>query len=212
MDPGPNYRSNNKIKSSVKHQDILSKLDFCMQSHVLRFPAILGPENNPLLTKQQLYNHNIPYYACTRFSCMHKILVHAQHSLCMHHTLVHAQHSGACTTLLFMRNTLVHAQDSFLCMHKNLVLAQESCACARILSFWYIFTTFGFLFDSHILTREPSRMVREGLRSILDLDPLNKCVFQYICLELLGIGIAYNCLLSIGLPIGLPIGLCTHWV
>jgi len=55
-------------------------------------------------------------------------------------------------------------------------------------------------------------MVREGLRSILDLDPLNKCVFQYICLELLGIGIAYNCLLSIGLPIGLPIGLCTHWV
>jgi len=139
-----------------------------MQSHVSRFPVILGPENSPLLTKQQLYIHNIPYYTCTRFLCMHKILVHAQHSLCMHNTLVHAQHSGACTTLLFMRNTLVHAP--FLCMHKNLVHAQESCACARISSFWYVSTTFWFLFDSHshILTRDPSTMVREGLRSILD--------------------------------------------
>ena len=87
---------------------------------------------------------------CTRFLCMHKILVHAQHSC-------------ACTTLLCMHNALVHALEEpgtkvgtqqksagsgpgrllFLgpglgplplqCMHKSVVHAQERCACTRIL-------------------------------------------------------------------------------
>ena len=61
-----------------------------------------------------------------------------------------------------------------------------------------------FFFDSHILTRDPSRMVREGLRSII--DPLNKYVVHIVFKKVLGIGIANYCLLPIGLPIGLPVG------
>ena len=56
----------------------------------------------------KIYKHNTPYYACTRFLCMHKILVCAQQ-------LVHAQHSCACTRFLCMHNTLVHAQHSCAC-------------------------------------------------------------------------------------------------
>ena len=59
-------------------------------------------------------------------------------------------------------------------------------------------------FDFHILTQDPSRMVREGLWSIL--DPLKASFSPYIVLNILGIGIAYYCLLPIELPIGLPIG------
>ena len=76
--------------------------------------------------------------------------------LCMHKILVHAQHSCACTTLLCLHNTLVQksargpargrrffwvlalgpgpssACTRVLCMHKNVVHAQECCACTRI--------------------------------------------------------------------------------
>ena len=77
-----------------------------------------------------------------------------------HKILVHAQDSCACTTLL--------------CMHNILVPAQESCACTR---FWHVLTNCWLSVDSHILTRDPSRMVREGLRSIL--DPLKNSCFPY---------------------------------
>ena len=85
------------------------------------------------------------YCACTRFLCMHKIPVHAQHSLCMHNTLVHAQEPGlgpeegagpgpgtgpalclgprpgscACTRVLCMHKECC-ACTRILCMHKNL--------------------------------------------------------------------------------------------
>ena len=62
---------------------------------------------------------------CTRFLCMHKILVHAQHSC-------------ACTTLLCMHwrgqgprlgpkkeQPRVCACTGILCMHKNLVICDE---------------------------------------------------------------------------------------
>ena len=63
----------------------------------------------------------------------------------MHKILVHAQDSCACTTLLCMHNTLVHALEgpgtkagtqnktAAQCMHKSVVHAQEWCACTRIL-------------------------------------------------------------------------------
>ena len=100
-----------------------------------------------------LYDTMILLYdsiACTGFLCMHKILVHAQHScacttiLCMH---LRGQGPSpgpkekrrpgpccACTRVLCMHKNLVHAQEScactgLLCMHKNLVHAQDSCAC-----------------------------------------------------------------------------------
>ena len=49
------------------------------------------------------------------------------------------------------------------------------------------------------LTRDPSRDVRMGLKSLLD----SLICFPYIKIKILGIGIAYYCLLPIGLPIGL---------
>ena len=91
------------------------------------------------------------YCACTRFLCMHKILVHAQHSC-------------ACTTLFCLhwrgqgpspgpKNSSCPGPDPrllfgwvpalgpgpssactrVLCMHKSVVHAQASCACTRIL-------------------------------------------------------------------------------
>ena len=42
-----------------------------------------------------------------------------------------------------------------------------------------------------------------GLRSIL--DPVKNSFSLYIEIQILGIGIAYYCLLPIGLPIGLPV-------
>ena len=102
--------------------------------------------------------------ACTRFLCMHEILVHAQHScacttlLCMHWrgqgprpgpnkkaaapgpdprllfcwvpALVPGPYS-ACTRVLCMYTSVVHAREScactrILCMHKKLEHAQES--------------------------------------------------------------------------------------
>ena len=81
------------------------------------------------------------YYICinifTRFLCMHKILVHAQHS-CAVPGLGPAQ-------LPFWVPGLVHgpwlgpwplgpsACTRVLCMHKSVVHAQESCACTRSL-------------------------------------------------------------------------------
>ena len=71
--------------------------------------------------------------------------------LCMHKILVHAQHSCACTTLLCMhwrrdpKRTLGVRPGPALflgpglgpwplqCMHKRVVHAQECCACTRIL-------------------------------------------------------------------------------
>ena len=89
---------------------------------------------------------------------------------------------------------LVHSQR-VLCMHKNLVHAQESCACTRILTFSIFLTTFWLLFDSHILAQDRSRMVREGLRSIL--DPLNNYVFHIFFLYwLLVLPIIAYCLLD----------------
>ena len=66
--------------------------------------------------------------AClSRFLCMHKILVHAQH-------FVHAQ-----GRLFFCWvPALVPGPNSactrVLCMHKSVVHARESCACTRILT------------------------------------------------------------------------------
>ena len=74
--------------------------------------------------------------------------------LCMHKILVHAQHSCACTTLLCMhwrgqgprpgpkKSAVGRARDQgpssactrVLCMHKSGVHAQESCACTRTLT------------------------------------------------------------------------------
>ena len=62
----------------------------------------------------EMFQSNMYYYvrikkvycACTRFLCMHKILVHAQHScactrvLCIHKSVAHAQN-------------IVHAQESY---------------------------------------------------------------------------------------------------
>ena len=65
--------------------------------------------------------------------------------------------------------------------------------------FW---TGFWFCFDSHILTQDPSRVVREGLRSIL--DPLNKGNCPYIetnCWVLVLPINVYYCILD-------PIGQC----
>ena len=53
-----------------------------------------------------LFTHNTQYYTCTRFLCMHKILLHAQ-DFC------------ACTTLLRMHKTLVHAQESCACIRMS---------------------------------------------------------------------------------------------
>ena len=117
----------------------------------------------------------------------------------MHRILVHAHDSCACTRLLCMHKTPVHAQDSrFLCMRKILVHAEDSCACTRILTLCNLSTNI-LLFDSHILTRDPSRMVREGLRSLL--DPLKNCC-SHDFEKILGIGIAYCPCYSLVDPIG----------
>ena len=65
-------------------------------------------------------------------------------------------------------------------MHKILVHAQDSCACARILCMHKSLSTVVLLFVlySDILTWDPSRVVWEGLRSIL--DPLKDCFVPYI--------------------------------
>ena len=47
--------------------------------------------------------------------------------------LVRAKESCACTGILCMHKTLVHAQERFLCMDENLLHAQDSCAYTRIL-------------------------------------------------------------------------------
>ena len=83
--------------------------------------------------------------ACTRFLCMHKILVHAQHSLCMHNILVHAL-EGPGTKAGTQKKAAAPGRTCgcfvlgpglglwpLQCMHKSVVHAQESCACARIL-------------------------------------------------------------------------------
>ena len=100
---------------------------------------------------------NIHYYVRIK-----GYIVHAQ-EFCLHKILVHAQGSCACTTLLGMQNTLVHALEGpgtkagtqqkalgvrpgpafvlgpglgpwpLQCMHKRVVHAQECCACTRIL-------------------------------------------------------------------------------
>ena len=86
----------------------------------------------------------------------------------------------------------VYACTRILCMHKNLNIL--TCCDKHLI-----------LLDSHILTRDPSRMVREGLRSIL--GPLNNIsshtFFKYWVLVLL---IMAYCLLPFGLPLGLSIG------
>ena len=56
----------------------------------------------------------------------------------MHKILVHAQDSCACTTLLCMHNTLVHALEGPGTKARTQKIAggQESCACTRILAFY----------------------------------------------------------------------------
>ena len=80
------------------------------------------------------------------FACQHSCAF-----MCMHKILVHAQHSCACTTLSCMhwrgagpkkqaaapRRTLFFGPGLgpwlLQCMHKGVVHAQECCACTRIL-------------------------------------------------------------------------------
>ena len=84
----------------------------------------------------------------SRFLCMQKILVHAQHSLCMHNTLVHAlegpgikagtqkkRWGSGLGQRFFWVPALVpgpfSARTRVLCMHKSVVHAQECSACTK---------------------------------------------------------------------------------
>ena len=110
-----------------------------------------------------MFQSNIYYHVRTKGYIVSTQELGLHKRLCMHKILVHAQDSCACTTLLCMRNTLVHALEGpgttagtqkkrwprpdpqrFLlgpglgpwplqCMHKTVVHAQEPCACTRIL-------------------------------------------------------------------------------
>ena len=85
-------------------------------------------------------------FACTRFLCNHKSLVHAQDSCACTRLVVHAQESFECTRIFCVHKNFVYAQDScacarFLCMHAQELScmhmcrmhAQDSCACTRLL-------------------------------------------------------------------------------
>ena len=113
------------------------------------------------------------YCACTRSLCMHKILVHAQHScacttlLCMHwrgqgprRGPIKKTAAPGRTRGCFFVGALVPGPSSactrVLCMHKSIVHAQESCACTRILCMHKIHFYFYIIIDialKHVHTR-----------------------------------------------------------
>ena len=111
------------------------------------YTRIVSTKDVPRRTKKKLTNLSNK----SRSLCMHKILVHAQHScacttlLCMHwrgqgprprpKTKKSSRGSGP-GRLFFLGPALVPGTSSactrVLCMHKSIVHAQESCACTRI--------------------------------------------------------------------------------
>ena len=85
-------------------------------------------------------------------SCIHRrSLVYTQENLlCLHEF-----------SWVYTRTSLVYTQENLLCIHTRI-----SCVCPR--DFHDCFVICLFLVDFQSLTRDPSMMVAEGLRSMLD--------------------------------------------
>ena len=111
----------------------------------------------------------------------------------MRHKLVKIRCVYTRDSRVYTRDLLCIHKRSLVCTQENLLCIHKRISCVYTRDFDEILTIFWLLFDSHILTRDPSRKVREGLRSII--NPLKTYCFPSMFLNILGIGIAYYCLL-----------------
>ena len=106
-----------------------------------------------------------------------EILSNESRFLCMHKILVHAQHSCACTTLLCMHKSVVHAQECcactrILCMHKNLDSFD------RISNFsWYVLVRLFHLCIIHLLCLHN---INIALKHFFPRDLIFSFIYTYI--------------------------------